>query len=234
MNFFGHAAVARWRSSDPAFVLGAMLPDFCAMAGARLAAVTEPAIAEGVRTHHETDSVFHCAPTFVAHCAAGVAALSAAGVRRGSARAAAHVGTELLLDGFVVREDGLSDLYRAALRVAGLDAHGPELRFASAAEAGRFHQLIRRLVSWGVPPGLGAPERVAERLVAALARRPRLALTPAEDRAVGVWLERAWPTVGSNLDELVMEVRQGLEARSWGGPLSSDGGMETAAHRPVS
>ena len=35
MNYLGHAAVATWRTSDRAFVLGAMLPDFATMIGAR-------------------------------------------------------------------------------------------------------------------------------------------------------------------------------------------------------
>ena len=36
MNFFGHSAVASWADTDPAFVLGSMLPDFESMLRARL------------------------------------------------------------------------------------------------------------------------------------------------------------------------------------------------------
>ena len=49
-----------------------------------------------------------------------------AGVARGSARGAAHVGIELLLDGTLVDEPGAGPAYLAALRSAAAprDAHG--------------------------------------------------------------------------------------------------------------
>ena len=36
MNFFGHALAASWRSREPGFALGSMLPDFASMCGMRL------------------------------------------------------------------------------------------------------------------------------------------------------------------------------------------------------
>src|SRR5262245_48694449 len=92
MNFFGHAAVAQREREEPRFVLGAMLPDFCGMAGVRMSPPEDAALAEGVALHHATDRAFHAAPVFVSLCASALAQLEADGVARASARAVGHVG----------------------------------------------------------------------------------------------------------------------------------------------
>lgn len=86
MNFIGHAQVALWTSSSPAFVLGAMLPDFASMAGTRLAArlhsSDEPELAAGVSLHHLTDEVFHGSAPFIALMQEAMDALTGRGVAR--------------------------------------------------------------------------------------------------------------------------------------------------------
>ena len=67
MNFFGHATVAAWApGATPPFVLGAMLPDFAAISGARSARPRHAEARRGVALHLATDEVFHAAPDFVA------------------------------------------------------------------------------------------------------------------------------------------------------------------------
>ena len=65
MNFFGHAAVASWRIGRGGLPLGAMLPDFASISGARSLSAKEAEVARGVALHHRTDEVFHAAPSFV-------------------------------------------------------------------------------------------------------------------------------------------------------------------------
>jgi len=86
------------RSADPAFVLGAMLPDFATMIRARPPVTEHAAIDLGMRFHWRTDDAFHRSEAFGDLTHAAVRWLSARGVRSGSALAAAHVGVEILLD----------------------------------------------------------------------------------------------------------------------------------------
>jgi len=189
MNFFAHATLAAARSPEPAYVLGAMLPDLAAMAGDRLAGVDDGELAAGVAFHHESDAAFHATPEFVARCTHGRRALERAGVGRGAARAVAHVGTELLLDGWIAHAQGISPHYRRAL------ALGPELGgrlcWRRGEGAGHWPRLCRRLLASPVPASYDDPAFVCARLVRILSRRPRLALAPSEEPAVRRWLREA-------------------------------------------
>lgn len=207
MNFFGHAAVAARRRDAPAFVLGAMLPDFCSMAGARPLAFEHREVSAGVAFHHATDAAFHATATFVALCSEAVAELSELGVRRGSARAAAHVGIELLLDGVLLEDPAARDAY---LRALGAEAIVPTIRFEDEAGRARFEGLRQRLVRLGVPDGYRLPAFVAARLSGTLAHRPRLRLSLEAERAVAVWLERAQPAVARAGPDLLAELDRGL------------------------
>jgi len=172
VNFFGHAAVASWAAgATPAFVLGAMLPDFIAISGARS---TRPAHGEtrrGVVLHHATDEVFHAAPDFVALMGLARVGLEKGGLRRGSAWAAAHVGVELLIDGTLVTDERTGDLYLRALRDA--EAH---IVCTDAGDASRVAQFLDRARAAGIPYPYTDPRAVAARVERALLRRPRLAL----------------------------------------------------------
>jgi len=189
MNFFGHAAVAAWRSGDPSFVLGAMLPDFASMIRARPPETLGARLSAGVAFHHATDELFHDVVAFRELCGEGFEQLSAAGLARGSARAVAHVGVEILLDGVLADERAAR---RAYLTAIGEAAARPEACvWQSALEARAFRDLIAAMQARGVSRQHTSPAVVALRVERALAGRPRLALQQRELPAVEAWADAA-------------------------------------------
>jgi hypothetical protein len=191
MNFFGHATVAVKRSDEPRFVFGAMLPDFCSMAGARLDLVLDPELARGVALHHETDRVFHAAAPFQALCASALCTLEPEGVARGSARAVGHVGSELLLDGLLAQDGQARAAYTHSLEVALRAGLERELAFRGTTDAVRLRELLERLMHAPLPEAYREPDLVCDRLYAILARRPRLALQERDRVPVRRWLHAA-------------------------------------------
>ena len=143
MNFFGHATVASWVSNAPAVVLGAMLPDFATMIRARPPTAKQPELWRGVRLHHDTDAVFHDHPVFRELCADAVAALSELGLARGPARATAHVGVEIHIDGVLARDDSARKSYLDALGAA--PALAAKLDWRAAEESARFDRVSPRV-----------------------------------------------------------------------------------------
>jgi hypothetical protein len=208
MNFFGHAVVASWRSAHPAFVLGAMLPDFATMIRARPPSSSHREISLGIGFHHATDQVFHDAPTFRRLSARALTELDARGLSRGSARAVAHIGVEILLDGCLSSDRGARDAYLAAL--AAHDELDARIEWKRERSRGDLGDLVRALSARGVRREHQAPEIVAFRVSRALAPRPRLALDPQSAVEVRNWAEATAPEVARATDELVAEVRLGL------------------------
>src|SRR5687768_8762401 len=100
-----------------------MLPDLASMAGVRLDTTELPDdVAAGVRHHYAADAAFHGHESFIRLLRTVRTALADAGVARGPARAAAHVGVELALDGWLLAEvahahDALSDALAARTAV---------------------------------------------------------------------------------------------------------------------
>ncbi len=178
MNFLGHALAATWRDAEPAFVLGAMLPDFARAAGPGSLATAHPRVRDGIAWHHHTDAAFHALPQFVASCRRATVRLESAGVRRGPTLAAAHVGTELLLDAELARDPGLL--------AAADDALALELDL----DPGML-EVTGRVRSFGLGQGPRAAAAVLERLARLLSLHPRLALASHEHTAVLAWLEHA-------------------------------------------
>lgn len=203
VNFFGHATVASWRSSDPSFVLGAMLPDFAAMIRARVPVVAGAPLERGVAFHHETDDVFHDTVAFRELTARAFIELTSAGVGRGAARAAAHVGIEILLDGVLADEREARHAYRHALE------HAPTctLEWQSQGEHAAYTALIEGMRARGVSRSHCAPEVVAFRVERALAGRPRLALEAGEAKRIERWAERARHAVRDGAPSIVAELR---------------------------
>src|SRR5262245_812373 len=142
-----------------------MLPDFCGMCGARIAAADEPTVAGGIALHHATDAAFHQLPAVTGLMRELDEVLQRAGCARGPRRAVSHIGVELLLDGVLIDEPG----YRAGL------AHQPALRWREPEGDARFTALLDRLRDRGVPDDLRRPEAVATRVHRVLAHRPLLA-----------------------------------------------------------
>lgn len=185
MNVLGHthAAAAR-RPGDLRFVLGAVLPDLASMAGVRLDdRARRGTLGEGIRCHYAVDRAFHAAEAFRLGVAALRADLLAAGLATGPARAVAHAGWELLLDGTLVGT-ATEETYRAAL------VHGPEAGAAVRPDHRERWLTVTR--QWGAPPPLRYDDAgwVAERLHGMLERRPRLRFAATEVGSVAAVLDR--------------------------------------------
>ncbi|HTQ04277.1 MAG TPA: hypothetical protein VMI54_10490 [Polyangiaceae bacterium] len=214
MNFFGHAAIAGHFEADPVFVLGAMLPDFCGMLGFRAPDAVPGRLGAGVRFHHVTDHAFHARSEFQRLNRDACADLDARGVRRGTARAVAHVGVELLLDAELAEDDAARARYLAALE-AGHDlelfARAP---FASD-DAARLERLARALAERGVAKRPSSAS-VVERLERALRARPKLAIAVEDTARVGEWVElfraRVVASAPTLVRELVLDIEQRLAA----------------------
>ncbi len=178
MNYFGHAAISR-RASGAAeaggagFALGAMLPDFASMCGARIDDSADAEISAGIAFHHRTDAVFHHLPPVLALMRELEAKLRGAGCSRGPTRAVSHLGVELLLDGVWVGEAADRQLYDDALARAAVSS--ASLRWREPEHPARFAQLLERLTHYGPPDDLRHASSVTERLLRILARRPLLA-----------------------------------------------------------
>jgi hypothetical protein len=174
VNFFGHAAVASWTSAAPGVVLGAMIPDFSTMSGARVASTTDADVAAGIDHHHATDAAFHTLPVVTGLMRELDGKLERLGCARGPRRAVAHIGVELLLDGELVGEAAYRDAYLKAI------AHDADIAWREAGDGERFARLIDRLRGYGVPDDLRDPAAITFRLGRMLAHRPLLAPSPAD------------------------------------------------------
>jgi hypothetical protein len=211
MNFFGHAAIAGRFESEPVFVLGAMLPDFCTMLGLRAPEPPPGPLGAGVRFHHVTDHAFHALERFQRLNHDAAAALGARGVRRGTGRAVAHVGVELLLDAELAESDAARAAYLCALGAGHERALVFDAAFASEA-AERLTQLTRTLAGRGVAKR-PSNTSVVERLERALAARPRLAITSEDLPRVSEWVELFRARVVASAPTLVRELVQDIQAR---------------------
>jgi acyl carrier protein phosphodiesterase len=202
--------VAQWQAEhagDHAFVLGTMLPDLTAMMGLRLTGVGEASVAAGVACHHSTDAAFHgCAP-FVRMCHESVDKLTAAGVERGTARAVAHVGIELLLDGVLSRNSEAIDAYKGALAFAVERRLADTLTWPEEQRA-RMHVGLERLVRAPVPEGYREPGFVVDRLEYILARRPRLAIRPSDLPHVSARIAQLHDEIATVTPVLLDDVRR--------------------------
>lgn len=199
MNFYGHATLAARHDDSPRFVLGAMLPDLLGMANVRLLDA-EPRVAAGIAHHHHMDAVFHGSPTFLELQQQARRELTAAGLRRGPMLAVAHVAIELLFDGCLHERGEAIDAYHRALRLR------PALRFAERADAEVFDSLCRRIDEDDLAASYRDPGKTAVRLTRLLARRPRLALSPAEEPRVRRWLFDVRPRVSAAAPDLLAEI----------------------------
>lgn len=218
MNFFGHAAVATDFTLDPAFILGSMLPDFCSMLATRPPAVRDQRLAAGVRFHHATDLVFHELEAFQRLSRAAHQELLARGLGRGSARAVAHIGVELLIDDVLAERKVVRSAYVSALEIGRDHEVTRALGFEEPARH-HFEILVERLLERGVVPHVPA-SHIAERLRRALASRPRLAFSAQDSFRVEEWIVQARPDVVASVpaltDALLGELR-----RTMAGPPTS-------------
>ncbi|HUQ04603.1 MAG TPA: hypothetical protein VM261_19015 [Kofleriaceae bacterium] len=212
VNYFGHAAVASWQTAGDALAgvtLGAMLPDFSVMCGARIAAGGSADVDAGIALHHATDAVFHTAPAVSALFRDAEKRMEARGVRRGPMRAAAHVGVELVLDGVLLDDARHRDAYTAAM------AHDTAaLVWKEDGDAERFAMLLARLRHHGVPEDLRRPRAAAERIFRMLAGRRLLAPEASERGAIADVLEEIAPRIAVAAPTIIRQVEAGLAQRA--------------------
>ena len=208
MNFFGHAVVASWEGKAPGFVLGAMLPDFASMCETRLAEIDHPDLSAGLALHHRTDRVFHASSHFVALCREARRGLL--GLGRGHAHAVAHLGVELLLDGWLVEQREAREAYAAALRCGRDRELGRQIRWCDEEGRARWRRLRRRLERHGPPEDYRDPDLVASRIERILRARPRLALDARRLEITARYLPELQQLVHSRAASLIGELRQGL------------------------
>jgi len=216
MNFFGHALLAQRDEATRGairaeFVLGAMLPDFATMLRARPPLATLAALSAGVWFHHRTDDAFHGSTSFLEFSGRASRFLSERGVSRGTARAVAHVGVELLLDAAFAGESGANEAYLSAIACATTaQVHG-YIQWQTSDASERFRHLCHNLQARGRFQENPESELVAERLRRILADRPRLAMDDHGLSVVREWVESARSQITSGAPELLREVEQRLQ-----------------------
>ena len=180
-----------------------MLPDLLSMLGVRLAHAADAELAQGIELHHATDSAFHGAPLFTELCSQSLAELGERNVGRGTARAVAHVGIELLLDGALSGQASERALYAAALHDAAQGDLGERLTLASPDALPRLRAGLARLARSELPEAYRDPAFVVDRLRVILARRPRLAMAEGDYETVEAWAKRMQPSVAASSRELL-------------------------------
>jgi hypothetical protein len=213
VNFVSHAAVASWYDPSPAFVFGAMLPDFISMLRLKPPPTSSAELARGIRFHHLSDEAFHESPAFAALTRDARGWLRAAGLARGPTRAVAHIGVELLLDPVLLRPGAAQVAYRGALAAASatLDALG--LR---ADETARLRRLTELLHTRESPGAAQDPASTVARIRRALAGRPRLALADADDALVLNWVVAAEATVVRCAPDVIRHLLTQLDGQGFG------------------
>lgn len=214
MNHFAHAWIAAAQAPDPVLALGAMLPDFTGVLRERLGPLAHPALRAGCALHHASDAAFHGAPEFVALLSAGSASLRASGLGRGPARAAAHVGLELLLDAELAREPRAAARYAEALAAALRPEVAEAIAWRRTDTAPRWRVLHVRLCARGAPDPDEDCADLAARVARALASRRRLALGDGDPERVARWLGDARPMVRKASPGLVSAVVDAMAGRN--------------------
>lgn len=209
MNFFGHAAMAERHSREPEFVLGAMLPDFSSMLRLRTPTSSHPGVTRGIAFHHATDEAFHELSVFQELTGDAMRFLAERGVSRGTRRAVAHVGVELLLDVELAQDARARDAYLGGLR-AGRDRAIVATLAWPADQQERLERLAARLEERS--DSAKPPTHVmVERLVRTLSDRPRLAIEDAARPRVAEWVELCRTRVVASTPALVLELTRAIE-----------------------
>src|SRR5262245_31464458 len=151
-----------------------MAPDLLPLCGAVAERETSPKVAAGRAHHLAVDAQFHASPAFTTMQVWASGAMVRAGLPRGAARGAAHVGIELFLDGALAAETRAREAYARSL--ADADTTGTPFVWRDEQSGARWRTLVQRLRGGAIPVLYRDSDFVADRLIGALARRPRLAL----------------------------------------------------------
>ncbi len=209
MNVVGHIAVAQGLSSDPRVHLGAALPDLATFGRYRLTRPSEhPDIAEGVRLHHRTDDAFHASEWFRSRQGRLRLLLEhELGFSRGQARAIAHVGPEMMIDGVLLRSSAMGATVRSAFGQLIVE----ENRLGELVDEDGWPTHLIEVERRGLPDDYDDPRAVAARLERVLRRRPRLRfeIDRIEDATSALMTEVAGISVSTN--DLITELVELVE-----------------------
>lgn len=213
MNLGAHVTIAAALFDDPVLHLGSALPDVATIGGFRMVPGSAAGqLGRGVAFHHATDSLFHSHQWFTSRQKNVFDALSEVGVGRGAARASAHVGVELLLDGELFanvpeRSDPVATAFHTAPDVEGIHAVVPEAMHE------RWRAHLDQLHRWRTPAYFRDPEAVAHRMESILAARPRLAMGSDDVAKVADALADAQPSIARSAEQFLSEMVE--ELRGW-------------------
>src|SRR5690349_14388018 len=196
MNLVGHVAAAlRPDRGDPSsdFLVGCMLPDLAAIARVRMATPTGD-LGRGVEFHHACDAAFHESIWFRDTNRNLRDVLLEAGVTTGAARACAHAGTEMLLDGALVTEPRIERCARRTL--AAVDADAELLASLAPADARAVVTERLHLVGSSLDPlRYRDPVFVADRLHRMTAGRRRIEVRRRDVPTIADTLARFAPAI---------------------------------------
>ena len=132
------------------------------------------------------------------------------------ARAAAHIGVELLIDGVRVDNEDYRDSY-----ILGLEYEAP-ITWRDEGDDLRFDALMSRMRAHGVPLDLKRPESITHRLSRMLGHRPLLAPSSSDLSTITISLLEHKPRVEVAVDTVLRALRAALNppAETHGGPSS--------------
>jgi hypothetical protein len=232
VNLVGHVAVAVTLApgGSSAYLAGSMLPDLAAMARIRLAPAGGE-VGAGICLHHAADAAFHGADWFNHRNQALRDTLLAAGVGRGAARACAHAGLEMLLDGGLVTDPavrGASDRTFAALAEPG-PARDEVHALVGPADRAVWSERLSQISASIDVGAYRSPDAVAERLFRMTHGRRRIELPVTQVDAVARELARLQDDVildaASVVDDVVAALRDvsPASARTAGGGQPAHG-----------
>jgi len=211
LNLIGHIAVARRIGSHPhdadVVALGSVVPDLAAWGRFRLTGrhAQGTALGHGISIHHQTDTEFHSHRWFVDIQTQIRSALESAGVGRGPARACAHVGTEMLIDGTLHQDPQIAEATSAALGVIGSAPRGLT-QIVAPDTVTDWERHLGSVVWYGIPVDYHDPHAVAARLGRILNRRPRLRLDPNDVGVVAAILNDHHPNIVDSAHQIVDDV----------------------------
>ena len=188
-------------AGDDLFLTGTALPDFASMARVRL--LSPPGqLGDGISLHHATDHVFHADTWFLGLEQHLRRLLVRAGLPDGGARACAHVGPELLLDGALVTDPTVaSAVDRVYARIAVPDPALVDVAVSETRPGWADH--LARIAKTLDPHLYMDPTAVGQLLWRIAGRRPRLAFDARYIPAVVAALAEVQPHIALAADEVV-------------------------------
>jgi len=214
MNLSGHIIVAAtaWGQASAALHMASALPDIASIGGFRLTGSSDNAdVTVGIAAHHKTDRLFHGHRWFLDLNRDIRAELVGLGVGRGPARAVAHVGVELLLDGHLLAQSAGAQMNSTAFGVLH-EIHSDVASLVVDKDQDQWLRYLNKFTDRRAPINLGDPAAVAERLWMILSRRPRLMLDSNHINVVTRSLQAVKPHIDATAEDLVDELAAGLKS----------------------